>query len=92
MRGERERGEREERERAKREEGERKKRETYSDEPVFNCSSKFFIREKSDYILRSGETHSYGETRKQDVKKLKIRRSVEFSSAIGRYIPWRVDG
>ena len=32
--------------------------QTYSDEIVFNCSGKFLIREKSDYILRSGETHS----------------------------------
>ena len=40
----------------------------------------------------SGDTHSYGETRKQDEKKFKIRRSVEFSSATARCIPWRADG
>ena len=35
---------------------------TYSYEPVFNCSGKFLIREKSDCIQRSGDTHSDGET------------------------------
>ena len=34
--------------------------EIYSDEPVFSWSDKFLIREKSDCIQRSGETHSYG--------------------------------
>ena len=34
----------------------------YSDEPVFSCSDKFLIREKSDCIQKSGDTHSYGET------------------------------
>ena len=36
--------------------------EIYSDEPVFSCSDKFLIREKSDCIKKSGDTHSYGET------------------------------
>ena len=38
------------------------KSKNYSDEPVFSCSDKFFIREKSDCVQRSGDTHSYGET------------------------------
>ena len=42
---------------------------TSSDELVFNCSGKFLIREKSDYVLRSGETHKRRETGKQDEKK-----------------------
>ena len=41
----------------------------YSDEPVFSCSVKFFIREKSDCIQMSWDTHGYGETWKQDEKK-----------------------
>ena len=41
---------------------------------------------------KSGDTHSYGETRKQDENKFEIRRSVEFSSATERCISWRVDG
>ena len=49
-------------------------------------------RKKSDCILKSGDTHSYGETWKQDQKKFKVRRIVEFSSAAARCIPWRVDG
>ena len=61
--------------------------EIYSDELVFSCSDKFSIREKSDCIKKSGDTHSYGETRKQDEKKFKIRRSVEFSSATARCVP-----
>ena len=65
---------------------------TYSCEPVFNYSGKFIIREKSDYILRSGETHSCGETGKQDEKKCETLRSAEFSSEAERCIPWRVDG
>ena len=76
-------------------EGRRKncgKTKTYSYEPVFNYSGKFFIREKSDYILRSGETHSCGETGKQDEKKFETLRSAEFSSEAERCIPWRVDG
>ena len=36
--------------------------EIYSDEPVSNCSGKFFIREKSDRIQKSRDTHSYRET------------------------------
>ena len=36
--------------------------EIYSDELVFSCSDKFFIREKSDCIKESGDTHSNGET------------------------------
>ena len=36
----------------------------YSDELVFSCSDKFFIREKSDCIPNSGDTQSYGETPK----------------------------
>ena len=65
--------------------------EIYSDELVFSCSDKFLIREKSDCIRKFGDTHSYGETM-QDEEKFKIRRSVEFSSATARCIPWRVDG
>ena len=38
--------------------------EIYSDEPVFPCSDKFLIREKSDCIPNSGDTHSYGESLK----------------------------
>ena len=66
--------------------------EIYSDEHVFTCSGKFFIRKKSDCIQKSRDTHSYGETRKKDERKLRIRRSVEFSSATERCIPWRADG
>ena len=58
--------------------------EIYSDEPVFSCSDKFLIREKSDCIQKFGDTHSSGETRKQDERKLRIRCSVEFSSAAER--------
>ena len=65
---------------------------TYSYELVFNCSGKFFIREKSDYILRSGETHDSSEIGKQDEKKFEAWRSAEFSSAAERCILWRVDG
>ena len=50
------------------------------------------MRIKSDCIRRSGDTQSYGETWEQDEKKFKIRRSVEFSSATARCMPWRVDG
>ena len=56
------------------------------------CSDKFLIREKSECIQKFGDTHSYGETWKQDEKKFKIRRSVEFSSATARCIPSRVVG
>ena len=64
----------------------------YRDELVFSCSDKFLIREKSDCIQKSWDTNSSGETRKQDESKLRIRRSVEFSSAAERCTPWRVDG
>ena len=43
-------------------------------------SGNLLIREKSDYIRKSGGTHSYGETWKQDEKKFEIQRSVEFTS------------
>ena len=66
--------------------------EIYSDELVFSCSDKSLIREKSDCVQKSADTHSSGKTRMQDERKLKIRRSVEFSSATARCIPWRVDG
>ena len=33
--------------------------EIYSDEPVFSCTDKFLIHEKSDCIQKSGDTHSY---------------------------------
>ena len=36
--------------------------EIYSEELVFSCSDKFVIREKSDCIQKSGDTHGYGET------------------------------
>ena len=36
--------------------------------------------------------HGKSETRKQDEKKFKTRRNVEFSSATARCIPWRVNG
>ena len=49
-------------------------------------------QKKSDCIQKSRDTHSYGKTWKQDEKKFEIRRSVEFSSATARCIPWRVDG
>ena len=52
----------------------------------FSSSDKFVIREKSDCIPKSGDTHSYGELWKQDEKKFKVRRSVEFSSAAARCI------
>ena len=71
---------------AKKDAGAKKRRKTcskidiYSDEPVFSRSDKFFIREKSDCIQKSGDTHSSGETRKQAERKLRIRRSVEFSN------------
>ena len=67
--------------------------EIYSDEPVFTCSGKFLIREKSDCIPKSGDTHSI--YRKPDARarrNSKTRRSVEFSSATARCIPWQVDG
>ena len=76
-------------------EGRRKncgKIEIHSDELVFTCSDKFLIRERSDCIQRSGDAHSCGETWEQDDRKFEIRRSVEFSSAAARCIPWRVDG
>ena len=47
--------------------------EIYSDEPVFSCPDKFLVREKSDCIQRSGDTHSYGETWKRDEKTFKRR-------------------
>ena len=34
--------------------------EIYSDELAFSCSDKFLIREKSDCILKSKDTHSHG--------------------------------
>ena len=61
--------------------------EIHGDEPVFSCSDKFLIRENSDCIQKSEDTHSYG-----DEKKFKIRRSVEFSSATARCILWRIHG
>ena len=76
-------------------EGRRKtcgKIKTYSDEPVSSRSDKFLIREKSDCIQKSGDTHSNGGTCKQDDKKFEIRRSVEFSSEAASCTPWRVDG
>ena len=68
------------------------KGEIYSDVLVFSCSDKFLIREKSDCIQKSGDTHSDKETRKQDEKKFEIRRSVEFSSAFERCILWWANG
>ena len=68
------------------------KTEIYSDELVFSCSEKFLIREKSDCMLKSGDTHSFGESWKQGKKKFEIRRNVEFSSEAARCTPWRVDG
>ena len=55
--------------------------------PTSSSSAKSLISSKSP-----GDNHSYGETWKQDEKKFEIGRSVEFSSATGRCIPWRVDG
>ena len=43
-------------------------------------------RKKTDCIQMSGDTHSYGQACKQDEKKFKIRRSVEFSCATARCI------
>ena len=64
------------------------KSETYRDEPVFSCSDKFLIREKSDCIRKSEDTHSYVKPESR-MRKFEIRRSVEFSSAAARCIPWR---
>ena len=56
--------------------------EICSDELVFSCSDKFLIREESDCIQKSGDTHCFGETRKQGektwrkVKLEKVRRTV----------------
>ena len=61
------------------------------DELVISCSDKFLIREKSDCIQRSRKPHDYGETWKQDERKSRIRRSVEFSSATERCVHLRVD-
>ena len=58
----------------------------------FSCSDNSLIREKFDCVQKSGDTHSPGEPRKQDERKLRIRRSVEFSSATERCIQWRVNG
>ena len=58
-----------------------------SDVPTISSSAKSPIAS-----MRSGDTQSYGETRKQDEKNFKNRRSVEFSSAAARCIPWRVNG
>ena len=66
------------------------KSKIYSDELVFSCSDKFLIREKSDCIQKSGDTHSSRQTRKQDERKRRIRRRV--TSATARCIPWRVNG
>ena len=55
--------------------------------PTSSSSAKSPIASK-----KSGDTHSSGETWKPEEKKLKIRRSVEFSSATARCTPWRVDG
>ena len=66
--------------------------ENYSDDSVFSCSDKFLICKKSDSVQKSGDTHSSGETRKENERKLRIRRSVEFSSATERCITWRVKG
>ena len=57
--------------------------------PVFCCSDKFLIREKSDCIQKSGDAHSSGKTRMLDEGKLRIRRSVEFTSATERCLLWR---
>ena len=65
--------------------------EIHSDEHVLWCSDKFLILEKSGCIQKSEDTHSSGETRMQDEGKLRIR-SVEFSSATERCIPWRCNG
>ena len=46
---------------------------TSSDGYVSSRSDKFLIREKSDCIQKSGDTHSCRETGKQDEKKFKIR-------------------
>ena len=51
--------------------------EIYSDELVFSCSDKFFIREKSDCIQKSGDTHSYGQNLKtgwEDIQNPTQRR------------------
>ena len=55
--------------------------------PTCSSSAKSLLASK-----KSGNTHSYGETLKQDEKKFKVRRSVGFSSATAKCIPWRVDG
>ena len=52
-----------------------------SDVPTCSSSAK-----KTDCIQMSGDTHSYGQACKQDEKKFKIRRSVEFSGATARCI------
>ena len=65
-----------------------KSKSTAMNQPVFSCPDKFFIREKSDCIQKSG----YGKTCKQDKRELRIRRSVEFSSSTERCILLRFDG
>ena len=65
---------------------------TYSDEPVFSRSDKFLTREKSECIQKSGDIHSIGKPESWMRRNSKIRRSVEFSSATGSCIPWRVYG
>ena len=46
----------------------------------------------SSHVPKVQGINSYGQTWKQEEKKFKIRRSVEFSSATAICIPWRVDG
>ena len=64
---------------------------------VMNMSS-FFLATSSSAASspiaskKSGDADSFRETRKQDERKLRIRRSVEFSSATQGCIFWRVDG
>ena len=52
----------------------------------FNCLDKFFIREKSDCVEKSDETQQW----REDKKKFKTRRSVEFSRKAERCIHWRL--
>ena len=55
--------------------------------PTSCPSAKIPIASKSPGMLMAT-----GKPEKQDKKKFEIRRSVEFSSAAARCIPWRVDG
>ena len=56
--------------------------------PTSSSSAKSPIASQSPGILKA----STGKPRKQDENKFSIRRSVEFSSATARWIPWRVNG